>query len=440
MDNYVHSGWCSEIFEQPEFRSVAVESLRKMGVSGADTMDKEQLCVRLGEMTRYVSRGETDQCSATPGIPAERRIALRFGGKLECWDVIELEAKMKDDAKFAASLSEFQQRKVLRSAEAVRTGTVLPCHVLSGNGEACTKQSDRCTYHARTMIGSLFSNATRRYTDNECHMSSEFLTASASTCTKLDIDTLHSLVDDIYYDQLSGQMAVIDPNMSLFERHMFAQDMEFFLKSMKDAARKMSRDELCEVVQDYRNRNAPGEPTWDKVVRVLELVVAKLDLVDRYISVDMLLKVARWIKVTVTDVMMRGLAIMINLLMFIYENAFVSWVAWLLIWPAGRAYILKAFRDPSFAVLFMIGFKFVGLSDPFLPTIEKMSIVVPYAEMFPVLQTVVEQGGKVAVQNGATAVINRENFETVVGTLAEKARTALRAKNVLPERKKVTER
>ena len=138
--------------------------------------------------------------------------------------------------------------------------------------------------------------------------------------------------------------------------------------------------------------------------------------------------------------MMRGLAIMINLLMFIYENAFVSWVAWLLIWPAGRAYILKAFRDPSFAVLFMIGFKFVGLSDPFLPTIEKMSIVVPYAEMFPVLQTVVEQGGKVAVQNGATAVINRENFETVVGTLAEKARTALRAKNVLPERKKVTER
>lgn len=434
MENYVHHSWCHDIQQDPAFRKVAVDSLRKMGVPDPELLEPQQVCERLGELTCQMSRANTDECARElRNVPAEGRIALRCGGKVQCWDILDLKNKLAREPQFAARLSSTQLHRIDRLWTGVQKKTVLPCHALSGNADACAKQDDdRCAYHSRGLLKSLFSSAVRRYSDKECHMTAEFLRRSMDQCEKLPLKVLHAVADDIYFDYLERRMVEMD-QMSLYERHMFAQDMEFMFDELSKSARAMDHAQLCALMGAFKEFEGNANPAWDTIVRILELTVAKLNLLNRYVTFEVLWKLAQWLKVKATETMIKGLAIMLNLALFVYENLFVSWFYWLACYPAGREYIKKAIKDPSFAVLFLLAFKFTGLSDPFLPQIEKMDLVIPYAESIPFLQVAAEQTGKAAVQNGLTSVINRDNFEAALATLAKRARKALKI-NISPRK------
>jgi hypothetical protein len=427
MDNYIRSGWCSSLYEEPEHLPKARKMLLK-GVTDIEliksikSMPKEGLCKVLQETTCHV--GSVDDAKCSDEIPSKQRIAIRCGGQLKCWDVLELETKIKTDKMFAASMSDFQKRKVKRRANAVRD-RAMPCHAMSGNKEACEEDSNRCTYHTRSMVGSLMSEATRRHADKECHMKHTYLKAASGTCRKIDQHTLFAMVDDILYDQITSDMLNIGTEMTLLEKHMFALDVEQLLDSMKLLVRKMNRYELCAIVEEEASSTIASEWTFETVGKFSAALTTALQLKDRYISVGVLSKLAENLKLTVSIVMLEGLAVVINFAMFIYENLFVSWSAWLVLWPAGREYIKKALRDPTFAFFFFLSFKFCGLEDPLIPTIEKFSVSLGN----PHFNVIFEQAGKILTQQ-TSRVINRENFEHVLNRIAKELRSTQRSKLV----------
>ena len=432
MDNYIRSGWCNSTTEEPEHLQKARKMLIKSNtdkdvIRSIKSMPKQKLCELLHQNTCHVESVDDAKCS--DDIPAKQRIAIRCGGKLTCWDVLELETKMKDDKMFAASMSDFQKRKVKRRANAVRDKT-MPCHAMSGNKKAC-EEVERCEYHSRTMVGALLSEKSRQYADKECHLK-DLKDDQEIKCIELDINTLYSIVDDIFYDEITSDMSEQDINLTLLEKHMLALDAEHLLDAMKRLARNMDRSELCSIVNAHKEHTRHKHKDW--MNKCSESLKTVLQLRNRYITVDMLKTLANQIKYEVPVALLEGLVILINFAMFVYENLFVSWSTWLILWPAGREYIKKALKDPLFALFFFLSFKFCGLVDPIIPTIEKFSVSLGN----PHMNVIFEQVGKLLVLQ-AHGIINRETIEIALTKFAKELSKKLTKPDLSKQvKKKVT--
>lgn len=384
QENYVHHAWCREIFRSPQYQHQAASALRKMGVENAETFTSDQLCERLAEMTCTVAHKDLDQCTTDLNgqeIPALRRIKLNCGGESQCWDMLELEKKLQREPTFAARMSEMQRTSFYKKLNRVKSSTVLPCHVLSGNKEACSRRADRkCALHEQSLLGALFgAQANNRFDDQECHLTAAYLRKVSTGCSELPMDELISVVDDIHYDQVQKLMVDLR-RLSMYEQSLAVQEMQEMLERMNSSTRTLKKSELCTIIQEYQaEEEVKWTSSWLSLARQIDRLLKKLQVPDRYITMEQLLRLFRALDLKLSERVIFVIHRVLNLIGFYYENT-VAWGTWFILFAEGRATLKKILTEPITFVAFCASFYFMGLTDPILPNIEKLQLDVDWTK------------------------------------------------------------
>lgn len=388
-----HDAECQRIFSNPEYRLKAIRTLTAFGIPNAEQLDGHDLCVAISKMTCSVQRD--DACEKGPdgkSIKLLNRIVVKCGKtkKRQCWDVVKLRKRIKNNKKFASGFSESQLVRIDKMWKATRASEdILPCNILSNSEKLCTS-NDRCTYNTRSLVNALLGRNTK-YDDGECYIAPEFLEKVSQSCEKRETKTLYAMMDDINHNILQKEIATL--YMDVDDPDKFMTDMWKVKDAMAKTTRKMSRKQLCSEIHEYGTKKS-SRFSWKRTGELMELSLTKLGIVNRYITFAVMWKIVGLVKIKLTKLVVRVMTHVMNLVLFIYENLFVSWGIWLVVFPGGRALVKKMANDPTLALLFLASFMFIGLkSDPILPNID----------MFP-LDAIQNELGITVVRNAGSNI------------------------------------
>lgn len=403
MENYVHHGWCKEIFKSDHFREIAIDSLCRMGLQRNDwsRITSTELCELLSERTCTVSRQDISECTTDwegNTISPYRKISIRCGGsrgKVQCWDILKLDHKIKNDKTFAATLSKYQTNKIHRAVKLYRKNIPLPCYVLSSNKEGCDKQTNRCGYHERSLLSSLFSPSVRMYPDKTCYLTKEYL---IELTFEHDLDTLRTVVLDIHYDQIARQLNLpIYRDISLYEQYMLSSDADKLLYELYDQIiEETDKTQLLLVIGEYSDmiNNIPQyDMSWERIIRMLETMVMVFlsGIEDRYITWHGVKRIGRILGIDTNDTVIQSTTYILNLILY-YVESNISWGMWLLLFPAGRQYIRKIQRDPQLAVFLFVSLNITGIKDPHLPNVDGIgSNIIDWKRLVPVTDDIMNR-------------------------------------------------
>ena len=116
-----------------------------MGVYDSDT------CKALKANVCSVSK-DYDNANCSNDVPEERRIVLRCGGKLQCWDIYKLDSHIKKTPTFKAKFSSYQLKRVKKMIQRLKDSEYVPCNTWTGNRYMCDRTEDRCIYETHGLF------------------------------------------------------------------------------------------------------------------------------------------------------------------------------------------------------------------------------------------------------------------------------------------------
>ena len=250
VESYVYGEYCSDtksnVENEDEYNEVLEKRLRRAGVKvdtragegggggagrgrGTGTKIKKTEDERKTRLCRVLKATQADiandkddkldhecmlQGKHKDDIPSDRLIRLKVAPiktNWRCYDVVEIERRIKRSSTFAAHFSPYQRQRISDHAELVLQqetetkktnksgsgGKVLqPCEAYSGRRVSCQKEAPRCSYNTRTLISDLLRRSTSLYADGECHPVVSYVRQLGASCATISSFSFSGLMEE----------------------------------------------------------------------------------------------------------------------------------------------------------------------------------------------------------------------------------------------------
>lgn len=354
--DYIHHGWCREIFAQPYFKKSAVQALKKMGVKVSPSLSSEQMCELLAKnVCKIVERG----CGDSP-----EEIKVVCGKVTECWQPAVLLNEMRRNKKFKARFSTHQKRaldKIYKSLTLPSSN--LPCYYLSGLEGRCNSQNPRCAYYYRSFW------RTKKY-NNECYLTQDYLVRAFEECKTSTILTVQNVVKDIIFDQLHRNLVSVDTyKISIYESYLLREETVKLQNILEEQVDNLDRNVLCKMIDDYISAHKKGDTTeW--ILSSLENLLVLLSAF--YITPELIETILNYMGVTISSTSKRLLLLVINISLAYIEYLRIPWSLWFILFPSGRKALTYILTDPVVFAAYVLAFKITGLKDDVIfPNVER---------------------------------------------------------------------
>ena len=266
--NYIHTGWCQE-GEGPIWPQVLEDARKILVKAGVDIKtvkdtenfpshyQKRELCELIDQhLAHEVGPDSTCAVTTDTDTPPELVIKMRIANKITCFNVIELDRKLRTDPAFAARFSEWQIARIAKRVQLLTSTQPEACAEYVRNPAACEKQRGRCTYNRRSLVGALVGSRASKREEGGCYLSDSIIKQLQTNCTASDTSTLQAVLMDLFdhvfsvrrfraVEEAAERAGVETREESAIEVYFFADQVEKLKAERKDYLRTLDLASLC---------------------------------------------------------------------------------------------------------------------------------------------------------------------------------------------------
>lgn len=364
MDDYIRFGLCHEILKPRDGKDGLVKILKKAGIEAKEDMEYDLLCQKL----------DAYQCRIIDKCQKDREYRVKCGAKEECIDIIDLYKRIKDpsERKKYSELTIKQITKAYHDYIKWSSGKNTPCYIKSGFGDWCTSDQ-RCKFHRRAGLFFMFDYSRQ---DKECYVPQEYILTLNPK--ELETDVLKVIILDLYRDSMLKEL--VRESDTLLGKYLQYDTLLRMYTRMENNLDSMDSKELEQIIIDYQTTHKQKESifTLDNMEHFLK------SLCSLQIESKTILSIAKKISpnTIMSEYSARVVALMVNVSLFYTEWFAIGWTSWLILFPAGRKYLLEMMSDPVAAASFLLSVSITSQSvgpmiDSVWNALEKYNIKVP---------------------------------------------------------------
>jgi hypothetical protein len=364
---YDPQGWCVEAAEPDDIPTVT-DMVKKLdarvnknskqleGKTLEDT--QENLCNILQKKTCHIVGSPDTWVTDCSGSKHEIQIQCGINREPECVDIRELLNRIQKEPDFAQRFAPDQIMRIEHLHELMEQKKTFPCHRWSRNSAQCKaqvitlqgKQIPKCLYEVSSLMSALLGRRDPRRTIDECYMSPTLIQDIGRECSTIDIgllkETIVDLLSETFHQQFEREVM---GHISMLESYIMKNELLELIKKKEKKIEGSSRAELCAELSAYVKVFIP-----DKIDVLTRLEGLLTSLGATYISIEFLNDLLNGkLNLGIQQSNLRVMTNLMNIVLLVIENGFISWSGWFLFFPGGVAMLKSLMKDPLQATAFL---------------------------------------------------------------------------------------